>query len=343
MLQPVTALAFVPLGADSRPVLFAGEGPFLRIYSHDGLGCIASERIFDSQSIHGITYSTVPHRPFDKESTTLVVLWGGHSVALFVVNQLTPKTQPGFKIKRISSAIQADDWILDASFRPGADNDGDLESNLFSVILVNSRNCLQYLSIRAFSSPEYNFDWHICRFTEGPKLALYSAHIGWSATGRGLVAAGTVSGEVLLWSFHSNDITSNSESSFSYFLHYIFHGHEGSIFGVRISDEPNGSSAFPAGRCLVSCSDDRTIRVWDISGIDDKQATSIVYHGIGDEPASYWSHDVSSGPVAAAMGHSSRIWGLRFLYHTGEDAFLLSFGEDATTDLASPFSIRCRE
>lgn len=330
----MTALAYVPLRPDSRPVLFAGEGPFLRIYGHDRLEeCLASERVFDSQPIHGITHSAVPNRPFDKESYTLVVLWGGHSVALFVVNQITPETQPGFKIKRISSAIQTDDWILDASFRPRADNDGDFESNLFYVILVNSRNCLQHLSIRAVSYPECNFDWHICRFTEGPKLALYSAHIGWSATGRGLVAAGTVLGEVLLWSFHSNDITSNSEHPFSFFLHYIFHGHEGSIFGVRISDEANGSSPFPAGRCLVSCSDDRTIRVWDISGTDDEQASSIVYHSIGNETASHWSHEVSSWPVATAMGHSSRIWGLRFLHYTNEDSFLLSFGEDATSQI----------
>lgn len=324
----------MPLQLDSTPLLFAGEGPFLRIYGHDGLGCLASERIFDSQSLHGITYLTIPRGPFAKESSTLVLLWGGSSVCLLLITDpLVLQAQPGFKIKRISSIIQTDDWILDASFKSGVENDGNFERDLLYAVLINGHNRLQYLRIQALSFPEYQYDWYLCPFIEGPKSILYSAHLGWSSTGRGLVAAGTVLGEVLLWSFHSDDITSNSKDSFSYFLHYIFLGHEGSVFGVRISDEPNDSSSFPVGRCLVSCSDDRTIRVWNISSVDDEPAPNTLSQTIGENTSSERSHEISSLSVATTMGHSSRIWGLRFLRHTREGFFLLSIGEDATSQI----------
>lgn len=319
------------LKQNSRPLLFAGEGPFLRIYSHDRFSSLISERIFDSQSIHGITYLTDPSEPDGKENNTLVLLWGGQSIRLLVIKHFT--TQPGFKIKRISSKVQTDEWILDASFRPRADNDKIVDRDLFHVVLINSQNCLQYLRIQASSYPERKHDWNLHHFIKGPKSILYSAHIGWSSIGRGLVAAGTVLGEVLLWSFHSDDITSNSEHPSSYFVHYTFRGHEGSVFGVRISDEPTEALSIPAGRCLASCSDDRTIRVWDISNADDEPNPDIFGQRIGDDTSSHRSYEVSSLPVATTMGHSSRIWGLRFLRHAREGSLLLSFGEDATSQI----------
>lgn len=318
---------------DSAPLLFAGEGPFLRIYSHDKLNCLVSERIFESQSIHGITYLEVPSEPHGKERNTLVLLWGGHSISFLAIDHSNSKAQPSFKIKRISSQIQTDDWILDASFSPRANNEGNFERGLFHVVLVNSHNCLQVLRIQAHSYLECRYDCHLYHFIEGPKSILYSAHLGWSSGERGLVAAGTVLGEVLLWSFHSDDITSDSDCSFSYFVHYTFHGHEGSVFGVRISDEPKDSFPVPVGRLLASCSDDRTIRVWDISSVDDEPAPDKSDQSTGDHSCSYRSHEVSTLPVATAMGHNSRIWGLRFLRHTRENCFLLSFGEDATSQI----------
>lgn len=314
----------------SGTLLFAGEGPFLRIYGHDRLSCLASERIFDSQSIHGITYLTVTSGPYGEESNTLIFLWGGHSICLLVIDHLT---QQSFKIKRISPTIQTDDWILDASFRPRADNGKNVKRDLFHVVFVTSHNCLHYLRIQALSYSECKYDWHLCHLTEGPKSILYSAHLGWSSTGRGLVAAGTVLGEVLLWSFHGDDITSNSEYPVSSFLHYTFHGHEGSVFGVRISEEPTDPLSIPAGRCLGSCSDDRTIRVWDISRVDQKPAPDIFDQSVEDDTSPCRSHEISSLPVATTMGHTSRIWGLRFLRHTREGSLLLSFGEDATSQI----------
>lgn len=79
---------------------------------------------------------------------------------------------------------------------------------------------------------------------------------------RVLVAAGTVLGGVNVWELESQKV-----------LHQMV-GHEGSIFGVCFS---------PDGKYLASCSDDRSIRIWDMK---------------------------SSEELAAGWGHYARIWQL---------------------------------
>ena len=327
----MTALALAPLR--SEILLLAGEGPFLRIYSHDRLSCLASERIFDSQPIHGIISLPVASGPDGKENQTLLLLWGGRSISLLCIGHLTQRTRIPFMIKRLSSIIQTDDWILDASFRPSADTIKNVEKSPFHVFLVNSHNSIQHLRIQAISCPDRMYDLCLSHLTSGPEFMLYSAHLVWSSTGRLLVAAGTVFGEVLLWSFHSDAITFNPEYPIFTLLHYIFRGHEGSVFGVRISEEPTDYLSIPAGRCLASCSDDRTIRVWDISRVDKESALDGSGRSIEGGPSPHSNHEISSLPVSIAMGHNSRIWGLRFLRHTREGSLLLSFGEDATSQV----------
>lgn len=254
-------------------------------------------------------------------------------MSLLCIDHFTQSARIPFMIKRLSSIIQTDDWILDAAFRPEADTVKNVEKSFFHVVLVNSHNCIQYLRLQAISCPDRTYDWCLSHLTSGPELMLYSAHLVWSSTGRFLVAAGTIFGEVLLWSFHGDAITFHPEYPISSLLHYIFHGHEGSVFGVRISEEPTDSLSIPAGRCLASCSDDRTIRVWDISRVDKESALDRSDRSIEDGSSPYSTHETSSLPVSTTMGHNSRIWGLRFLRHSREGSLLLSFGEDATSQI----------
>jgi WD40 repeat protein len=92
-----------------------------------------------------------------------------------------------------------------------------------------------------------------------------------------LVAAGTVLGGVVVWDLESQTVLHTMTS------------HEGSIFGVRFS---------PDGRFLASCSDDRSIRLWDVN---------------------------TGAQVAVGWGHVSRIWQLRF--HGDK---IISVSEDCT-------------
>ncbi|MCJ1301524.1 hypothetical protein MMC08_004325, partial [Hypocenomyce scalaris] len=127
-----------------------------------------------------------------------------------------------------------------------------------------------------------------------------------------------------------------SQQPMSSLLHHTFTGHEGSVFGVRISEEISIPGSDTVRRILASCSDDRTIRIWDVSDITNESpvggqedaATASVETGFatstsraGQDPNRY---------IAVAMGHLSRIWGLRFLAQQGSTQQLLSYGEDAS-------------
>ncbi|KAK9471593.1 uncharacterized protein V1510DRAFT_437474 [Dipodascopsis tothii] len=92
-----------------------------------------------------------------------------------------------------------------------------------------------------------------------------------------LVAAGTVFGSIVVWNAGDASVV------------HDLTGHEGSIFHVQVSAD---------GRHAVSCSDDRSIRLWDLE---------------------------TGGCVAVGWGHLARIWELRF---RGDD--VVSVSEDCT-------------
>lgn len=97
------------------------------------------------------------------------------------------------------------------------------------------------------------------------------------------VLAGTVMNGIIIWDLESSKLLHNLTQ------------HEGSIFYVVSS---------PDGKYLISCSDDRSIKVWETK---------------------------SGKLVANGWGHGSRIWGLS-IYNVNENGFsIFSAGEDLTS------------
>lgn len=111
------------------------------------------------------------------------------------------------------------------------------------------------------------------------KSILYSGSITITTDGQVLVAAGTVMSGVLVW-----DLTTRQP------MHSLTE-HQGSIFGVKIDK---------SGQYLISCSDDRSVKLYDLR---------------------------SASVLATGWGHGSRIWSLHFasiepsvkIFSTGED------------------------
>lgn len=113
------------------------------------------------------------------------------------------------------------------------------------------------------------------------KSILYSGSITISTSGQILVAAGTVMSGVLIWNLNTRKPV------------HTFTDHQGSIFGVKIDK---------SGQYLISCSDDRSIKLYDLtSGI----------------------------LLASGWGHGSRIWSLHFV-SVAPTVTIFSTGEDCT-------------
>ncbi|TFB07132.1 Regulator of Ty1 transposition protein 10 [Trichoderma ghanense] len=317
---PITALA-LSRSPSGQLLVFAGEDSDLVVYeAKTGLlkGRLISRTIvFVDQPIHGIH---VRHGR--------VLVWGHCHVAVLSVERLIEQQHDGIVDgddggKHVLARATAPDWIFHGAFSEHDDSVGALATAHNEVIPLRYSSETQ--------------DIHLGTATAPSRPMLYSAHLTWIADDTVLVAGGTVFGHVVVWKCRlASEVATATETLFN------FEGHEGSIFGVDICTVPlsDGSLA----RMLASCSDDRTIRIWDIAerGGDEAsrslahQAPQVIDTGFGGndfndtDDAQHFSRQ--NGPIAAAMGHASRIWGVKFGPACGEDALLVySFGEDATT------------
>lgn len=325
----MTALAF------TTNYLLSGEGSHVRIYNRKEVasGWLASRQVFVRQAIHGIAVSATEN---------VLLIWGGSSIRAFAL--LEPSRDSDEPRISLSRTVHTSDWILDAVFRPDVEPRGG--DGTYEVVLLTAHNALTSLSISRTSSVsptvtdgqsqdpsgfvQITIEENLHELTSSSKCILYSAHLKWIEDHRILIASGTAFGEMILWS-----CTIRPGAPAVARLHQLLTGHEGSIFGVKISDplpEP-----LPA-RLLASCSDDRTIRIWDIANLPESEigpqmATDARETGFGNNLIGTIPGEARENTWAArAWGHLSRIWGVSFILSSelGPSLHLASFGEDAT-------------
>lgn len=323
-------MSFVTL--KSKLLLLACEGPWLRVYDHFTGRLLGSKRLFDAQAVHGITCPSTNHISVSEPCHTQFLIWGGRSVCVVRIesDQEFPD-QSDWKIRVATCNAQAEDWILDACFSPQA-SDGENVSSYTEAVAVTSHNVLLSLHIPLALSTQDGNRVSIHPMAHGPRSILYSAHLLWPSHGSGLVAAGTVYGDVLFWSFLSHESTSYSNLEISSILNNKFNGHEGSVFGVRISEEFSSAES-DTRRIVASCSDDRTIRIWSINVPGSQtlhDGSQRTLHGPINDISGGYVEEQTSQCLVMAMGHTSRIWDIRFLGEAESSWHLLSFGEDST-------------
>lgn len=159
------------------------------------------------------------------------------------------------------------EWIISSEFL-----------DIDTVLILTSHNIVYKIGISTHeNTKKYELKDKIhCN----EKSILYTGSIR-KIGDRVLVAAGTVMGGVIIWDLVSRKILHNLTD------------HEGSIFGVRIDAQ---------GKYIISCSDDRSIKLYDFTS--------------GELLASGW-------------GHGSRIWNLEF-FKNQDTLRLFSTGEDCT-------------
>lgn len=310
-----------------RLYLVAGEGQYLKIFDHDRRPLLCTKRVFDFEAIHGITCQKTSQA--DK-CEALLLIWGGRSVCIFGIRRGSKigSKRPIEVVKHVPE-LRLNDWILDGCFQDPEVRTITTEETRLDALLAVAHNDLHQLRLNIEGPEDSSTNYSLCCIASGPRSILYSVHVVWPSRDRALIAAGTVFGEVLLWSC---DIRS-SDSTASISLHHTFIGHEGSVFGVRISEEGEQGN-----RVLASCSDDRTIRVWNIE--ETKPSASdvkVIEEHSRDREVGFIdganSETNSACCMAMIMGHASRIWGIRFLSHYTDSWELMSHGEDGTAQL----------
>lgn len=156
------------------------------------------------------------------------------------------------------------DWILAMSF----------DLTLENIYLLTSHNVAYTISIPDFKVIRTVSFWE--------NSILYSGSIR-VLEDKVIIASGTILGGVFIWDLSTGKL-----------IHNLI-GHEGAIFGVTVS---------PDGLYACSCSDDRSIRVWDLD---------------------------TGSMLAIGWGHNARIW--RLNWFNGNK--IMSCSEDCTARMWS--------
>lgn len=345
---PITALAFFrPSGgsnSSSGPTyILSGEDTHLKIYDAETQRLRASVRVFAAQPIQGISCSAGEASPED------VLVWGGPLVTVLPSSTLTDLLRNGVD-EACSAAnhhtvpdrqvLRAPDWVYHGAVSP---------HNPGLAAVVTAHN--EVIPLLRTEGPKGGGGWRLGRLRSPPsRPILYSAQVRWTPGGEVLVAAGTVFGEIIVWKCRVAGGGVDFDEAAVEVLH-VFTGHEGSIFGVDFSPEVMiDPRTREVSRLLVSCSDDRTIRVWNVSdtgtgrekSLADGTFTEARETGFGENSTTTeleaMANHHSAKALAVAMGHVSRIWSVRFSpqsvntssEETVQSLALYSFGEDAT-------------
>lgn len=326
---PVTTIRAFEFG-NSRLILI-GQGIFARIIEEGSGKILAFLKVFKISHLHG--FAVLREEQEEGHLHVKLLAWGGQSLRLIDLKHSEGNTSDESVISLVASSAEysAPDWVS-AGCAPNTTNDGS------TAYLVTAHNGVLGVSAVEDTSSTYGKAIHVRQLVVGVKSILYSAQIIPVSPSHLVVAAGTVFGEIIVWSCFIHENQGSAASAIGS-IHHFFTGHEGSIFDVEISPAIANLHGDLPGRLLASCSDDRTVRIWDISDCE---------HASPDEPSAYSTDGFelrctgfgnmndgketnSESCVVSAFGHGARIWGVDFVpEQLGNGKLgLVSRGEDA--------------
>ncbi|KAJ0423974.1 WD40-repeat-containing domain protein [Aspergillus carlsbadensis] len=321
---PVTTLKALVFG--DKKILLTGQGSFVRVVKEGSGDVLATIKTFKRSAVHGIVVLDQNEQESENVQVRLLA-WGDRSLRL--INFSCTKDGCATSLEPAGAEYYAPDWLL-----AGCAGTGSAGS---AAYLVTAHNAVLGLTIVEDTLSKFGTALELRQLVVGVKSILYSANIISLSPSHVLVAAGTVFGEIIVWSCFTTG-SASTDVKVTSSIHHFFTGHEGSIFDVQISPEIANLHGDQPGRLLASCSDDRTVRVWDISDcerVDPNEPSP--YSTDGFELKSTGFGHVKGEPevssescVASAFGHGARIWGVNFVAAQSRQGKigLVSRGED---------------
>lgn len=324
---PTTALKALSWG--SQNLILQGQGPFLRVVDDESGDVVTHVRVFKRNNLHGFI-------PLSEEQDDSVpkhvrfIIWGGQSLR---VVDLRSDSNGGIKASVSSSEFLAPDWIMSGC--------AAVKDQPDTAYLITANNSLLSLELMPSSQSPGQSVINIYQLSTSVKSILCAADLVALSPTHVLIAAGTIFGEIIVWScfMDASEIAQNKAVGS---IHHFFTGHDGTVFGVQISPIISSMTGGKPGRVLASCSDDRTVRIWDISDCEHKSAldpSAYSTDGFDLRSTGFGATDgADSGTgsescIAQAFGHAARIWSIGFRSNISQDSSkigLVTRGEDAT-------------
>lgn len=272
----ISALSFLPHPSlSSLPFLLAGSGSQLLVYDLDLGKMITSFYVFQGIRVHGIACCC----------NDQIAVFGERRVKLFSLAMAAAD----LKLTLLQSLPKFGSWVLDVCFFKGQESSflavGCSDNSVYLWDISKSSVVLQ------LQSPE--------------KSLLYSMRLWGDSLEALRIASGTIYNEIIVWKVVPDDSLANSLQHHdpNYRAVHVCKlvGHEGSIF--RLSWSSNGSK-------LVSVSDDRSARVWEVCS--GTEASDELRETVG----------------LVLFGHSARVWDCCIF-----DSLIVTAGEDCTCRL----------
>lgn len=282
-----------------RTFILQGQGPYFRVVEDQTGNISAQVQAFKRNHVHGFINLPCPQKSQDGLYCESVMVWGGKSLRII---ELYIDRNHGVKLAVSSAEFLTPDWLMSGC--------AAVTRQPNTAFLITANNALLMARVKYGDHAQYSTTIGIYQLVTSVKCILYAADLVALSPSHVLIASGTAFGEIVVWSCF---ITDNEPSRLKAVgsIHHYFTGHDGSVFGVRIFPNISSLNGGRSGRLLASCSDDRTVRIWDITDCETKSPMDpSAYSTDGFELRStgYGSGLGSESCVAKAFGHAARIW-----------------------------------